>query len=58
MTPTAQDMQDIHDFALQRGAHVKFWDKARTALIIAREPEAPPPPPIDTPPSGECPPTP
>lgn len=34
-------MQDIHDFALQRGASVKFWDKARTSLVIAREPDAP-----------------
>jgi hypothetical protein len=39
--PTAQDMQDIHDFALQRGAFVKFWDQQKTSLIIARESDAP-----------------
>lgn len=37
---TAEDMQAIHDFALQLGASVKFWDKARTSLIIAREHDA------------------
>lgn len=55
---TAQDMQDIHDFAQKRGAFVKYWDQAKTALVIAREPDTPSPPEVDTQGTDECPPTP
>jgi hypothetical protein len=35
--PTAEDLQAVHDFALQRGLFVKFWDRQKISLIITRD---------------------
>ena len=35
--PTAQDMQDVLDFAQKRGISGKFWDAQKRWLVLARE---------------------
>lgn len=40
MKATAQDMQDVIDFAEKRGIRAKFWDPQKRYLILTREEDA------------------